>query len=158
MRSRLSTTTRNGSFAGSPGCRTVSWGSSASTVPIPTRTASAANLSRWPSSRAASPVIHRDAPSAAAILPSSVMAALSVTCGRPSVTAQRNARFSARASASRTPTVTLTPAARSRARPRPSTSGCGSPMAATTRATPARTSASAHGGVRPKWAHGSSVT
>ena len=74
-------------------------------MPIPTRTASAANLSRWPSSRAASPVIHLDAPSAAAILPSSVMAALSVTWGRPSVTAQRNARFSARASVSRTPTV-----------------------------------------------------
>ncbi len=31
-------------------------------------------------------------------------------------------------------------------------------MAATTRETPARTRASAHGGVRPKWAHGSSVT
>ena len=34
----------------------------------------------------------------------------------------------------------------------------GGPHAATTRATPARTSASAQGGVRPKWAHGSSVT
>ena len=84
MRRRLSTTTRSGSFAGSSGCRTVSCGSSASTVPIPTRTASAANRRRWPSRRAASPVIHRDVPSTAAILPSSVIAALRVTCGRPS--------------------------------------------------------------------------
>jgi hypothetical protein len=40
----------------------------------------------------------------------------------------------------------------------PATSGLGSAMAATTRATPARMSASAQGGVRPKWLQGSSVT
>ena len=40
---------------------------------------------------------------------------------------------------------TATPAARRRSRPRPSTSGFGSPMAQTTRAMPAASSASAHG-------------
>jgi pyrimidine deaminase RibD-like protein len=41
---------------------------------------------------------------------------------------------------------------------RGATSGFGSCIAATTRARPAATSASAHGGVRPWWLHGSSVT
>ena len=38
------------------------------------------------------------------------------------------------------------------------TQGLGSCMATCASATPAATMASAHGGVRPKWAHGSSVT
>ena len=57
-----------------------------------------------------------------------------------------------------TPTSTSMPAARSRAKPAPATCGSGSSSATTTRATPASISASAHGGVRPWWAHGSSVT
>ena len=55
-------------------------------------------------------------------------------------------------------TSTTTPAARSRATPWPLTSGLGSVCATTTRATPAAISASQHGGVRPWWLHGSSVT
>ena len=47
------------------------------------------------------------------------------------------------------PHSTARPAAASRAAPWPETSGFGSRMAMTTRATPAATSASAHGGVRP---------
>ena len=50
------------------------------------------------------------------------------------------------------------PAARSRAWPCPATSGSGSSIADTTRATPAAISASAQGGVLPTWVHGSSVT
>ena len=54
VRSRLSSTTRSGlRCAVSPsGSRTVSRGSSASTVSTPTRTASCAARSRWPCSRA----------------------------------------------------------------------------------------------------------
>ena len=54
------------------------------------RSASAPLRSRCASSRAASPVIHRDAPWRSAILPSSVIAAFSVTCGRRSRIAVRN--------------------------------------------------------------------
>ena len=50
------------------------------------------------------------------------------------------------------------PAAAMRAVPWPLTSGFGSPTAISTRPTPAATSASQHGGVRPWWAQGSSVT
>ena len=42
--------------------------------------------------------------------------------------------------------------------PRPAATGLGSPWAKTTRRTPAATSASLHGPVRPVWLHGSSVT
>ena len=47
------------------------------------------------------------------------------------------------------------PASRSRRKPSPATSGFGSSMAATTRATPASISASAQGGVRPWCEQGS---
>ncbi len=50
------------------------------------------------------------------------------------------------------------PAAASRSNPAPSTFGNGSRIAATTRDTPAATSASAQGGVLPVWAQGSRVT
>ncbi len=62
------------------------------------------------------------------------------------------------ASASSSPLATSMPAAASRASPCPATSGLGSRIAATTRATPAAINASAQGGVRPKWLQGSSVT
>lgn len=65
--------------------------------------------------------------------------------------------FSARASSSRTPNSTSMPAARNRSAP-PRASGFGSGTATTTRATPARISASAHGGCFPWWLQGSSVT
>src|SRR5581483_5676629 len=82
----------------------------------------------------------------------------SVTSGR-SVSIQRSqpARNS-RHSSSHAPTSTATPARRSRAAPPPRTCGLGSRTPITTRSTPARTSASAHGPVRPTWLHGSSVT
>ena len=75
------------------GSRAVSHGSSASTVPIPTSTASCVSRRRWTSARAASPVIHFDSPLTVAILPSSVIAALSVNAGRPCVAHVKNGRF-----------------------------------------------------------------
>src|SRR5881396_368439 len=71
MRSVLSTTTRSGwrrrgaRDRRSPSL-TVSWGSSRRTVPIPTMTASTWLRRRCACRRAASPVIHRDSPLAAA--------------------------------------------------------------------------------------------
>ena len=59
--------------------RTVSSGSSARTVPAPTRTASLSARRRWASARAASPVIHWLVPSGAAVRPSRVAASLSTT-------------------------------------------------------------------------------
>ena len=50
-----------------------------------------------------------------------------------------------------------TPRSRSAATPRPDTWGSGSSTPTTTRATPAAAMAPVHGGVRPWWAHGSSV-
>ncbi|MNL19387.1 hypothetical protein D3C87_1405840 [compost metagenome] len=64
----------------------------------------------------------------------------------------------ASASSAQTPVVTAMPAARKRASPWPLTSGFGSPMATTTRAGRAASTASTHGGVRPKWLQGSNVT
>ena len=66
--------------------------------------------------------------------------------------------LSARASASISPTSAWMPASVSMDMPPPATSGLGSLIAATTRATPAWISASAHGGVRPWCEQGSSVT
>ncbi len=61
-------------------------------------------------------------------------------------------------SSAHTPTETSTPASRSRSMPAPRTRGSGSSMPTTTRRTPAAIRASAHGGVRPWWQHGSRVT
>ena len=106
-RARLSTTTRSGSLGHGVGSRTSRAGSSVSAVPMPTTTASLKLRSRCASSRAAAPVIHRARRSKAAILPSSVMAHLSVTCGRRRSIAVKNARLAARASASRQPSGDL---------------------------------------------------
>jgi len=103
-------------------------------------------------------VIHRDAPPAAAILPSAEAASFRRTKGRPVVTCWAYPRIRSRASASRTPVDTAMPARRSSARPRPRTRGFGSRVPTTTRPSPAATTARAHGGVRPKWLHGSRVT
>jgi hypothetical protein len=81
--------------------------------------------------------------------PSSEVASLSVSHGRPRVTRDRKPALSAAASSASTPVVTATPASLSRARPRPSTRGSGSISGTTTRATPAASSASVQGGVRP---------
>jgi hypothetical protein len=48
---------------------------------------------RCDSARAASPVIHFDSPCTSPILPSAVMAAFIVTCGRCSRTAVKKTRF-----------------------------------------------------------------
>ena len=61
--------------------RTVSWGSSWSTVPTPTSTASQAARSACDTRRSASPLIHRASPVDVAIRPSSVCATLSTTWG-----------------------------------------------------------------------------
>jgi hypothetical protein len=91
-----------------------------------------------------------------------LMAAFITTIGSPSSTARKKPRFArTHASPSGSPipaTATAIPAARSRASPCPATGGNGSTAPATTRATPARISASVQGGVRPRWQHGSSVT
>jgi hypothetical protein len=90
--------------------------------------------------------------------PSKLIATFAVTCGRPRVTRVKKGAWSALASASKTPSVTSTPASTKRRSPRPDTFSKGSTKAATTRAKPASTHASAHGGVRPVWLQGSKVT
>ena len=94
-------------------------GSSASTVPTPTSTASHSARRRWTSARAGSPVIQRLVPSAAAERPSSVAAYFQVTCGRPVrwEVSQASSGPAATSSASR-PVTTSTPAARRPSAPR----------------------------------------
>jgi hypothetical protein len=103
-------------------------------------------------------VIQRLAPAAVAMRPSSEVAVLSANQGRPRRTRLKKPALSARASLSRTPSLTAIPARRSRSTPRPDTRGSGSSAAITARAMPAATSASAHGGVWPWCAQGSSET
>src|SRR5262249_59934265 len=91
-------------------------------------------------------LIHFDSRSRVAILPSSDMAHLAWTYGRPVLTSFKYGSFSRRASVSPRPISTTTPAARNRSAPSPATAGNGSVIAATTRPTLARTIASAHGG------------
>jgi hypothetical protein len=76
-RSPESTTTRMGEAPGT--IRTVSWGSSASTVPAPTSTASQAARMAWATRRSCGPLIHLESPPSVAIRPSSVWAYLSTT-------------------------------------------------------------------------------
>ena len=85
----------------------------------------------------------------AEVRPSRLIASLARTNGMPCSMRLMKPAFNARASASSTPLCTAIPAWLRRARPRPATSGLGSCMAATTRATPAAINASAQGGVRP---------
>lgn len=81
VRRRVSHTTRRGSLQ--PGRRQVGDGSSASTVPTPAMMADSRWRWAWTWALACSPVIHRDAPVWAAILPSMVMAYFITTKGRP---------------------------------------------------------------------------
>ena len=79
----LSSTTRTGERSSMPGSRQVSCGSSASTVPMPTRIASFMRAHAGArASRAASPVIATGLRPASPALPSAETASLSVTCGR----------------------------------------------------------------------------
>ncbi len=121
---------------------------------MPTATASAAARSSCTRRRDSSPVTQRR--SGTVTRPSSVTAALYVTNGRPSVAHVRQASFWRRAS-TRSSSTASTPASRSRSSPPPAV-GVGSRQPATTRAMPAASTASTHGGVRPWCAHGSIVT
>ncbi len=158
VRRCVSATTRTIGVGRKPGMRQVRSGSSASTVPTPTSTASCWPRRACAMRRAASPVIQRLSPPCVAIRPSSVDASLRVTSGRRSVTRRMKPAATSAASSRNSPSSTAMPASRRRSKPAPSTRGSGSRRATTTRATPAATSASAQGGVRPQWQQGSSVT
>ena len=140
--------------------RTVRRGRSASAVPAPTTTACESARSSWASARAAAPVIHCDEPSRAAMRPSRLIAVF--THGERAAERGGGTRYGASevasAASAPTPTSTVTPWARSAAIPAPRPCGSGSSSATTTRATPASTSASTQGGVRPWCEHGSRVT
>ena len=106
----------------------------------------------------ARPVIHWLPPFASAVRPSRLAAIFMRTHGRPRVMRERKPALSSRASRSSRPTSTCDAGGAQAAGAPPAASGFGSGIAATTRATPAATSASTHGGVRPVWLQGSSVT
>ena len=82
MRKDRSSTTRTGERAAMPGKRQVRSGSSARTVPIPTRMASLCARSRCTRVRAASPVMATGLWPLAAILSSLDTASFRITCGR----------------------------------------------------------------------------
>ena len=75
-----------------PARRAVSAGSSASAVALPTITASLLARRRWTTARASGPVIQRDWPAAVAMRPSSVLASLRDTKGRPRSQTERKPR------------------------------------------------------------------
>ena len=81
-----------------PGTRQVRSGSSASTVPLPTSTASWLARSACAARRAAAPVIQRLSPLAVAMRPSRVVASFRVTRGRPRVMRRTKPAMTARAS------------------------------------------------------------
>ena len=125
---------------------------------MPTATASLPARSRCTHARDSAPVSHCCERSAGAIAPSASSASFKVTHGRRAPrAANANGALRSRAACSRRPNSTVIPAARNRSAP-PEATGFGSRIATTTRATPAATSASTHGGVLPWWLHGSSVT
>ena len=131
VRSCESSTTRSGRRPriSSSGSRTVSIGSSASTVPLPVTTAEARARSRCTSARARSPVIHLLVPSASAVRPSRLAPSLRVTHGRPVSMRRTKPRLISAASPASRPWAVAMPACSSRARPEPSTRGLGSRIA-----------------------------
>src|SRR4051812_19132463 len=154
-----SKTTRRGWWC-TASMRAVSWGSSASAVPIPTATASSDARQRWATARLPSLEIHLESPPCVATLPSRLMADLKMTSGRRVRACLRNAWFCRRARVASSPPAmsTSTPSSRRMPRPRPDAFELGSSPATTTRAIPASMIASVHGGWRPWWQHGSSET
>ena len=140
--------------------RALSCGSSASAVPMPTTTASRSARQWCERSRAASPEIHLESPVRVATLPSSVIADLKSTCGRPLRACLRKAWLSSRARIAGSPsaTTTSTPSSRRMPSPRPDAFSVGSSEATTTRRMPASRIASVQGGVWPWWQQGSSET
>ena len=127
---------------------------------MPTATASHSARQWWAILLDASPEIHLLSPVRVATLPSSVMADLKSTYGRPVRACLRKGWFSSRALAASSPpaTTTSTPSSRRIPRPRPAAFSVGSSEPTTTRAMPASRIASVHGGVCPWWQHGSSET
>src|SRR5690606_13574607 len=148
--------TRIGGTRGVMSPRTVSRGSSARAVRLPTMIASYPARSRCVSTRAASPVTRVARPGAAPSRASSESAYLRATYTEPRSTTWKNAAFCARTASASTPPTTSTPARASRSAP-PRASGCGSLAPYTRRAMPAASIAAAHGGVLPWCAHGSRV-
>ena len=126
--------------------------------PRPRRSASAQARSRCTSARDASPVIHREEPSVAAVLPSRLDAIFSVTNGRPLVTWRSNARLRRRDSAASTPCSTSMPGVAELREAGRVVAQVRIGRRRPPRAPPRRRSAPrVQGGVRPKWLHGSSV-
>src|ERR671918_7495 len=158
-RASESNTTRRG-WRATPSMRAVSRGSSNSAVPMPTATASDSARQRCARARLASPEIHCESPLTVATLPSSVMADLKTTSGRPVRACLRKGWFRRRAFSAGSPSIqtTSTPSSRRIPGPRPAALVVGSSDAITTREMPASRIASVQGGVRPWWAHGSSET
>ena len=131
-----------------PGMRQVRSGSSASTVPTPTITASCRPRSACAARRAGSPVIQRLSPAPVAMRPSSVEASFSVTSGRRLRTRDGEAGgdLVGFGSAARLPRPRCRRRAAGRGRRR-SRAGRGRGWRSTTRATPAAIRASVQGGV-----------
>ena len=109
---------------------------------------------------AASQEIHCESPARVATLPSSLIADLKSTHGRPVRACLRNAWFSAARGAASSPSAT--PPRRPRRAgcpsPRPLAFSLGSSQATTTRRDARATIASVHGGCLPWWQQGSSET
>ena len=121
-----------------PSRRAVSSGSSVSAVPIPTATASHSARQWCESRRESSPEIHFESPVRVATLPSSVIADLNSTHGRPVRACLRNGWLSRRARAASSPSAiaTSTPSSRRIPGPRPAALSVGSSEAMTTRRMP----------------------
>ena len=159
-RSEESSTMRIGERISSPGRRTVSSGSSARTLPMPSMIASWLARRRCTHSPDSGHEMARRAPPAPPAKPSAVRATLKVTIGRPCVTRRTWPRWLRCAWSSSTPETTSTPAMRSKAWLRPAICGLGSDIADTTRRTPASKVRSTQG-VPPRTVRceqGSSVT
>ena len=125
---------------------------------MPVRIAQARARQRWPSARAASPVIHWLSPLSSAVRPSRLAAILTRTHGRPCCMRLIQPDVELARLVFEQADVDLDARPRAAAPRRCAAGGSGSRIAATTRAMPAASSASVQGGVRPVWLQGSSVT
>ncbi len=139
-RRRESKTTRTGwrPPGSSDVSRTVSRGSSASAVPMPTATASWRARSSCTLARASGPVTHFEAPLRVAMRPSSDSASFSATWGSPSVMYLVHGAISARACPRPRRRRPSRPRRRAAAAPPPATPGLGSSALITTRVIPRR--------------------
>ena len=127
---------------------------------MPTTTASMCERQRCARSRDISPEIHLESPVAVATLPSSDMADLKSTNGRPVRACLRWPWLSSLARRATSPPAMSTsmPSSRRMPRPRPEAWSAGSSAATTTRAIPASAIAVVQGPVLPEWQHGSRET